>query len=231
MEVSAHIEGLTELFAQLDAVPVKGKAAVRRALYRISHTVLKTAREYAPISPTVAMMKRFLAAGGKEGTVLHTQATGKRASQRVVLTHHYASKLSIWKKQKRPPKLLSNAQLGLLSAINPRAALSAMHKQNPKNGRRISRPVPGGLMRALTARSDDNMAEISVPVNSEAGKYGYVIHEEKGIRWKDRGPGTQAKGAQADAKFIARAITDNKATIKSTIKDEYKKAVGVDLQS
>lgn len=36
------------------------------------------------------------------------------------------------------------------------------------------------------------------------GKYALRIHDEKGKAWRRRGPGTVAKGARADDKFILR---------------------------
>lgn len=42
--------------------------------------------------------------------------------------------------------------------------------------------------------------------NAEAGKYAKRIHDEKGKTWRKRGPGTVAKGARADDKYIQRAV-------------------------
>jgi len=64
---------------------------------------------------------------------------------------------------------------------------------------------PGGLGRSIQLETGDDYAEVFVPVNSEAADYAVKMHDEKGVTWKNRGPGTQAKGPQADDKFIERA--------------------------
>lgn len=73
-----------------------------------------------------------------------------------------------------------------------------------------SRHAPGGLERSiewrLTGRGFALDAEIYVAANAEAGKYAKRIHDEKGKTWRRRGPGTVAKGARADDKFILRAV-------------------------
>lgn len=72
----------------------------------------------------------------------------------------------------------------------------------------VSRTIPGGLMRSITTKADSEEAIIFVPQNSEAGKYASKIHDLKNKPggWKNRGPGTVAKGPEADEKFISRAI-------------------------
>ena len=87
------------------------------------------------------------------------------------------------------------------------------------------RPMPGGLMRSITMRSTDSLVEVFVPANSPAGQYTFKIHEEKGIRWKERGPGTQAKGPQADDKFITRAATDKRNEFRLIVESEIAKAL------
>lgn len=95
-----------------------------------------------------------------------------------------------------------------------------------RDPRATSRPKPGGLMRSIMFQAGSDYVEIYVPANSEAGKYAYKIHEEKGLTWLKRGPGTQAKGAQADDKFITRAITDNESQILSIMESEIAKKLG-----
>jgi hypothetical protein len=94
-----------------------------------------------------------------------------------------------------------------------------------KNPRSTKRPMPGGLMRSITFRSTDHLVEVFVPSNSPAGSYAFKMHEEKGSRWKERGPGTQAKGPKADDKFITRAATDKKGEFIAIINDELNKAI------
>lgn len=73
-----------------------------------------------------------------------------------------------------------------------------------------SRPAPGGLENSiqwrLVGRGARQDAEIYVAANAPAGKYAKRIHDEKGKSWRNRGPGTVAKGARADDKFIERAV-------------------------
>lgn len=83
--------------------------------------------------------------------------------------------------------------------------------------------TPGGLMRSITFASDAEKAEVFVPSNSEAGKYARKMHDEKGLSWWRRGPGTAAKGPQADHKFILRAIQDEGGTIGRIVDDEMEK--------
>lgn len=73
-----------------------------------------------------------------------------------------------------------------------------------------SRHAPGGLERSiewrLIGKGFKLDAEIYVAANAEAGKYAKRIHDEKGKTWRRRGPGTVAKGARADDKYILRAV-------------------------
>jgi hypothetical protein len=96
-----------------------------------------------------------------------------------------------------------------------------------KNPRATSRPKPGGLIRSIGMTSDAKNATIFVATNSEAGKYAYRIHEEKGKTWKNRGPGTVAKpaGLKADAKFISRAIADTRDKQLAILQNEIEKAI------
>lgn len=73
-----------------------------------------------------------------------------------------------------------------------------------------SRHAPGGLMASiqwrLRGKGLSTDAEVYVAANAEAGKYAKRIHDEKGKTWRKRGPGTVAKGARADDKYILRAV-------------------------
>lgn len=73
-----------------------------------------------------------------------------------------------------------------------------------------SRHAPGGLERSiqwrLIGKGFSIDAEVYVAANAEAGKYAKRIHDEKGKTWRKRGPGTVAKGARADDKYILRAV-------------------------
>jgi len=88
-----------------------------------------------------------------------------------------------------------------------------------------SRPMPGGLEKSIDMWSDEREACVFVPRNSPAGKYATVIHDKKGVRWRNRGIGTQMKGARADDKFIERAIFDNTDNFKKIIDSEIRKEI------
>lgn len=83
-----------------------------------------------------------------------------------------------------------------------------------------SRAKPGSLQASIRFQSDAGKADIYVPSNSPAGKYAEKMHNEKGKSWYRRGIGTVAKGAQADHKFIERAIRDNESKIDAILNDE-----------
>lgn len=91
--------------------------------------------------------------------------------------------------------------------------------------RSTSRDKPGGLMRSITFLSNPRHSEIFVALNSEAGKYAIRIHDEKGRSWHKRGPGTVAKGPEADDKFIERAVKDNENDILKILQNEAEKAI------
>ena len=87
---------------------------------------------------------------------------------------------------------------------------------------------PGGLEKSIEV--DYDKANMSVVIfvreNSYAGKYARKIHDEKGRTWKNRGPGTIAKGDRADDKFIERAIRDNETRFAEILPDEFRQAIG-----
>ena len=96
-----------------------------------------------------------------------------------------------------------------------KASIRAFNKaQRAGKGRRKagshSRHAPGGLERSIEwevrGKGFAMEAEIFVAANAEAGKYAKRIHDEKGKTWRKRGPGTVAKGARADDKYILRAV-------------------------
>ncbi|MHA1572671.1 MAG: hypothetical protein ACTSX8_01635 [Alphaproteobacteria bacterium] len=66
---------------------------------------------------------------------------------------------------------------------------------------------PGGLTASIRYDLPDaDAVRVRVPINSQAGKYAKRIHDEKGKTWFRRGRGTKRKGAQADDKYIERAL-------------------------
>ena len=108
----------------------------------------------------------------------------------------------------------------------PRSPTNALHSSTLKRKKRTARKMlPGGLEKSIAFEADENGCSVFVASNSFAGKYAKRIHDEKGISWKNRGPGTIAKGARADDKFIERAIKDNTRAFTQIIEDELKKAL------
>lgn len=91
---------------------------------------------------------------------------------------------------------------------------------------------PGGLEKSIDFDMPDGMtasvfvAQNSFCVNKKSGfNYAKRIHDEKGITWRNRGPGTVAKGARADEKFIERAIRENGDRFQKIFDDELRKAL------
>jgi hypothetical protein len=82
-------------------------------------------------------------------------------------------------------------------------------RRRPAGLRSTNRAKPGGLERSISLTVGNDNAEVFIATNSEAGKYAFRIHEEKGISWHERGPGTITKGTRADDKFIERAVFEN----------------------
>ena len=87
------------------------------------------------------------------------------------------------------------------------------------------RTYPGGLEKSIEYEVFGDVASVFVSSNSYAGKYAKRIHDEKGQTWRNRGPGTIAKGSRADDKFIERAINSNVEKFKSIIENEIAKAI------
>lgn len=118
--------------------------------------------------------------------------------------------------------------------VSPKASLlKALRKTKRKvkrNDRATSRPSPGGLRRSISriieADVDGVSVRLFVAANSEAGRYAARIHDEKGRTWHRRGPGTVAKGPQADDRFIARAV-DHEGEFIQIVQDELVRAIGV----
>jgi len=75
-------------------------------------------------------------------------------------------------------------------------------------------------------RADPDHVDVFVPSGSPANEYAGKMHDEKGSSWQKRGPGTVAKGAQADDEFISRAATMKAASTKR----QFERALAVALE-
>lgn len=104
---------------------------------------------------------------------------------------------------------------------SPTMKILSNHLKVKKHTRQ--RTHPGGLEKSIECESNADRAVVFVGRNSYAAKYAKYIHDEKGKRWFKRGPGTIAKGARADSKFIERAINDNSKTFRKILDDEIKR--------
>lgn len=194
MNITGQIEGLQEALTKLDLADNLVRDHLRRGLYRISHLWKRKAVEYAPISPSTGLLRKFAKqqkAGGEHANTVYVAGRKGQSGIAVKLTTFYDVRL----------KMLIRGPSG-------------------------SRPTPGGLMRSIQARSTGETAEVFVPSNSVAGTYAFKIHEERGSKWKDLGPGSQAKGSQAREKFITRAASDQAGDFTAIINDELNKAIG-----
>lgn len=102
------------------------------------------------------------------------------------------------------------------------AQLSATLKRKKRTARRTT---PGGLEKSIEYEVKGDTCSVFVASNSYAGKYAKRIHDEKGKSWRNRGPGTIAKGSRADDKFVERAIRDNQDKFLDVFKSELRKAL------
>lgn len=118
--------------------------------------------------------------------------------------------------------------LPVAKSYAPRSPTMETLSNTLKRKRRTSnRREPGNLEKSIEYEVLPGNAGCSVFVasNSLAGEYARRIHDEKGKTWWKRGPGTEAKGAQADEKFVERAIRYCEPKFLGIIKSEVRKAV------
>lgn len=101
-----------------------------------------------------------------------------------------------------------------------------------RQARATARPAPGGLIASIEREVRGDAGYIFVAANSAAGRYAYRIHELKNRPggWRARGPGTIARGARADEKFIARALVDERGNMLDIIKAEHRGAGWYELR-
>lgn len=90
----------------------------------------------------------------------------------------------------------------------------AVLKRKKRTKRRMH---PGGLSRSIEWETRGMEGSVFVASNSEAAAYARKIHDDKYKSWRNRGPGTIAKGTRADDKFIERALNDNADAIGALI--------------
>lgn len=133
--------------------------------------------------------------------------------------------------QRAPAESIARAmnRCGLIAvreakANAPRSPTNKIFSATLKRKKRTARKLfPGGLEKSIEYEVTKEGCSVFVASNSPAGKYAKRIHDEKGKTWRKRGPGTIAKGARADEKFIERALKDNQGNFLKIIQDEMKK--------
>ena len=127
-------------------------------------------------------------------------------------------------------------RIGLLAqreakANAPRSPTNKILSATLKRKKRTSRKMmPGGLEKSIVYEilPGDECVSVFVAQNglcrSKKGfNYAKRIHDEKGVKWFKRGPGTIAKGPRADAKFIERAVTQNRDKFLAIFNEELHK--------
>lgn len=168
-------------------MPDEGKVnrfreSLKEALRRVGDRWRSESVANAPRSPLASMLKRLHKAGGNYTIA----AKGTKPARAIKLTRFYRMSAAA----------IAEAKKGTLSGSSS-ALGNRLSGANWKN--------PGGLERSIQFESDGEKAEVFVASNAEAGEYAHIIHDMKGVKWHERGPGTQAKGDRADEKFIERA--------------------------
>lgn len=154
--------------------------ALRKRMDDVAKFWQGESKRNAPIGPTKEQLRKLHKGGGS------AEIRGTRA---------------------KPPSTIKLTRFYRMSA----AALASSKRgtlAGPAGGlgeRLASWKNPGGLVRSIECESDENHVEVFVASNAEAGEYAHIIHDLKGVKWHERGPGTQAKGDRADEKFIERA--------------------------
>ena len=156
-----------------------------RNFYRGAMAWLKDAKRNAPISPTESLLRKLQKAGGR--VTLPGNGVSV-APKEVSMTFFYRASAAALKRRKE------GTLGGTSGSLNAWKGLSRSHPGQP-----------GALTNSIQAEFDAEHMAVFVPSNSEAGEYAEIIHDQKGVKWRERGPGTQAKDDQADEKFIERA--------------------------
>lgn len=110
----------------------------------------------------------------------------------------------------------------------PRSPTKAQYSATLKRKRRTDRKrfFPGGLEKSIETRTQGGVCTVFVRRNSYAGKYAAKIHDERGVTWRNLGPGSIAKGGPVGEKFVERAILWNAPTFRKILEAELLKEIG-----
>lgn len=164
--------------------------------------------------------RQFAAAllnGSKKANIALRRTLQDAARQAWKMAKEYAPKSPTVKQARAARKAAWEAKHGK-SRATTRAFNAAQERgKNRRKANSHSRHAPGGLEDSIKwrmrGRGLAQDAEVYVAANAPAGKYAARIHDEKGRSWVKRGPGTVAKGAKADDKYILRAVEEVRKTL------------------
>lgn len=134
------------------------------------------------------------------------------------------------------------SRIGLLAqreakAYAPRSPTNAQLSATLKRKRRTARKMfPGGLEKSIEWELVGDapligcsvfIAQNGYSVSKHGYNYARKIHDERGITWRNLGPGSVAKNTSGKVgeKFIQRAIEDNATKFVRILQDEARKAV------
>lgn len=166
-----------------------------------------------------AMMKAAGRGAMRAGLVIHNQAR-RNAPRSPSEAQKRAERIE--NKGKPRPKPIRRRSALSRFVRKTKGVLGRILHRRP---RARARAVPGGLEKSIELERTEAGVTIFVAANSPAGKYAKRIHDEKGKTWWNRGRGTRDKGAQADDKFIERAVDANRDKIAQYIDDEIRKVI------
>ncbi len=159
------------------------EAETKENMRRVAYWWQQEAKKNAPRGPTAAMLRKLHKAGGR----MVIPGKGRMGPAAVSLTAFYGMSAAALASKKR------GTVAGPASGLKARLMGAGTWKN------------PGGLERSIQNEWSESEAAVYVASNAEAGEYAGIIHDKKGVKWHNRGPGTQAKGERADDKFIERA--------------------------
>lgn len=218
-----EIKGVREATEKLRRIGSSFEQSAQRAMFRVGTLVRRTAVQYAPISPTVGMLRKFAEASGRAFAGQFLRGAGTRKNGRTKIGRDRLERigLTIGVRAGTVIRLKATKRLPERDVELTQWYADRINDLISKDPRSTGRAQPGGLMRSIMFRATPGYAEIYVPANSPAGSYAYKIHEERYSKWRELGPGSQAKGPQAREKFITRAILDNEHAIFQIVRDEF----------
>lgn len=179
----------------------KFEAALADSFRRVANGWRDESKRNAPIGPSKGDLRKLQKGGG----TFTTKGTSAKPPQTIKLTRFYRASAAA----------LASKTRGTVAG--PAGGLGE---------RLTSWKQPGGLENSIKCEYDAEHAEVFVASNATAGQYAGIIHDMKGVKWHERGPGTQSKGERADEKFIERALPDAEAKLRDALGKSLKELFG-----